>query len=419
MVASLGTALTERQIELLRRYTQTIVLALDADAAGQAATLRGLEVARQALGARSRPVPGRATRTGYLQLSAGQIKIAVLVGGKDPDEIVRDDPQAWQRLIDSAVPMMEHKLELELGRVDPADAQAKRGAVQELARFLVQVPDPIAWGHYIDLIAQRLRLDLREVRDEVQRAAREGREEERRQAQRERARQQAPDAASQPEQPGFAPAGAGAPAVRETRPAPALARPPAGETAAPGSPAGVGDVSEEHLVAILVLAPHLLRRMPVRLTPEDFRSTECRELFRALLSYVEGDQGQAHGGGRGDESGIGRGQGGPGSGGADDDPIGSRLDVSLRGYYDRVRTQGRKEPYHTEAQLEAAVAGVVRRIRERNLRQELREAQYLLQETAGDDERTTLERRVERLAAQLGRVQLERSRSALYTSAPS
>ncbi len=208
VVASLGTALTERQIELLRRYTQTIVLALDADAAGQAATVRGLEVARQALGARSRPVPGRATRTGYLQLSAGQIKIAVLAGGKDPDEIVRDDPQAWQRLIDSAVPMMEHKLELELGRVDPADAQAKRGAVQELARFLVQVPDPIAWGHYIDLIAQRLRLDLREVRDEVQRAAREGREEERRQAQRERARQQAPDAAGPAQQPGHAPAGA-------------------------------------------------------------------------------------------------------------------------------------------------------------------------------------------------------------------
>jgi len=68
-------------------------------------------------------------------------------------------------------------------------------------------------------------------------------------------------------------------------------------------------------------------------------------------------------------------------------------------------------------QLEAAVAGVVRRIRERNLREELREAQYLLQESAGD-ERNALERRVERLAAQLGRVQLERSRSALYTTAP-
>jgi hypothetical protein len=99
---------------------------------------------------------------------------------------------------------------------------------------------------------------------------------------------------------------------------------------------------------------------------------------------------------------------------------GLRVDAALRGYYDRVRAMGRREPYQTESQLEAAVAGVVRRIRERNLREELREAQYLLQETAGGggEERTVLARRVERLAAQLGRVQLERSRSALYTTAP-
>jgi DNA primase len=433
VVASLGTALTERQIELLRRYTQTIVLALDADAAGQAATLRGLEVARQALGARSRPVPGRATRTGYLQLSAGQIKIAVLAGGKDPDEIVRDDPQAWQRLIDSAVPMMEHKLEVELSRVEGLDAPAKAQALHELARFLAQVPDHVEWDYYINNIAQRLRLDAKSVRYEVQRAARAAQDEERRQAQRERARQQGAEAGGQEGQPGHAvppevgtgpgggreaEPGAGAPGggpprpvVREQRPAPALAF----SAGSPGAPAGAGDVSEEHLVAILVLAPHLLRRMPARLTPEDFRRPECRELYRVLQTYVEGSGGQGPGSGAGSG---GQGPGGPGSGEDAYDPIGSRLDVSLRGYYDRVRTQGRKEPYHTEAQLEAAVAVVVRRIRERNLREELREAQYLLQEAAGGDERTALERRVERLAAQLGRVQLERSRSALYTSSP-
>ncbi|MGH2371243.1 MAG: DNA primase, partial [Chloroflexota bacterium] len=191
VVASLGTALTERQIDLLRRYTGTIVLALDADAAGQAATLRGLEVARQALAEKRRPVPGRATRTGYLQLSAGQIKIAVLQGGKDPDEIVREDPQAWQRLIDSAVPMMDHKVEVELGRVDRSDPQSQAGAVQELARFLVQVPDPIEWDYYVNNIAQRLRLDVRAVRDEVDRAARALRAEQRRQEQAAQQRQAA------------------------------------------------------------------------------------------------------------------------------------------------------------------------------------------------------------------------------------
>src|SRR5919202_1708434 len=172
VVASLGTALTEQQIGLLKRVTGTIVLALDADAAGQAATLRGLEVARQALAERRRPVPGLAARGGYLSTSLGQLKIAVLKGGKDPDEIVRDDPAAWREIVDSAVPMMEHKLAVELARVDPNDPQSKLAAVQELARFLVLVPDRIEWAHYVDVIAQRLRIDLAAVRDEVARAER-------------------------------------------------------------------------------------------------------------------------------------------------------------------------------------------------------------------------------------------------------
>jgi hypothetical protein len=158
--------------------------------------------------------------------------------------------------------------------------------------------------------------------------------------------------------------------------------------------------------------------MPARLTPEDFRRPECRELFRAVLAYVEQAEQAEQAERTGPMERMAR-EGGMLVGGEREaDPIGSRVDAALRGYYDRVRAQGRREPYHTESQLEAAVAGVVRRIRERNLREELREAQYLLQESAGGDERTVLERRVERLAAQLGRIQLERSRSALYTTAP-
>lgn len=476
VVASLGTALTERQIELLRRYTGTIVLALDADAAGQAATLRGLEVARQALLTQRRPVPGRATRTGYLSLSAGQVKIAVLQGGKDPDEIVRESPAAWQRLVDGAVPMMDHKVEVELGRVDPQDPQSKTAAVQELARFLVQVPDPIEWGHYIDRIAQRLRLDLRAVRDEVDRAARALREEQRRRQQRQ---QTSPPGRSTDAQP---PAG-GAPERRTAADGPEPQRrtarrdesggsatavspdsqgaPPEGalpqRSATQGAPrqgdsssrnerpartpdapvprrsegaGGTGDVTEEHLVSLLMLAPHLVRRLPSRLTPEDFRRPECRELYRAVLAAVESQERSPS---TGDSSTGAPPESGPGAAtirepseylvsgiGAPPgvDPIGSRLDVTLLGYYDRVRGQARREPYHTESQLEAAVVGVVRRIRERNLKEELREAQYLLQETNAGEDRGALERRVERLAAQLGRVQLERSRAALYTPPP-
>jgi DNA primase len=402
VVASLGTALTEQQLALLRHYTGTIVLALDADAAGQAATLRGLEVARQALAARRRPVPGPATRSGYLALSSGQIKIAVLAGGKDPDEIVRENPQAWQQLIASAVPMMEHKLAVELARVDQHDPQSKAAAVAELARFLVQVPDPIEWAHYIDVIAQRLRLDVRAVRDEVSRAARAWRQAEARAQRPARTPAagsgspvpQAPEAspAAAAPGPGSHPAAAGAggpsplpPAERRQRPA-EREEPERDRTAGPAlfGPARAEEVVEEHLVAQLALAPHLAAQLPVPLVPEELRRPECRELFRALLAGTP-----------------------PPS-----------LDNSLQGYYDAVLKRARQEPPQTDAQRLADLAGAARRIKERNLRDRLREAQYLLAETEVPNERLALERQVERLAAQLGRVQLERSRAILYPASP-
>jgi replicative DNA helicase len=122
--------------------------------------------------------------------------------------------------------------------------------------------------------------------------------------------------------------------------------------------------------------------MPVRLTPEDFQRPECREVYRA----IERDAQQPP------------------------------LAVSLREYLDSLLAQARRWPRQTESQLAADLAGVVRRIRERTLRRQLREAQYLLAEADGQEERQALSRQVGRLATQLGRVQLEQSRSALYTT---
>ncbi|HXI17090.1 MAG TPA: DNA primase, partial [Chloroflexota bacterium] len=190
VVASLGTALTERQLEVLKRYAPTIVLALDSDAAGQAATLRGLEVARLALSEARRPVPGRATRGGFLQTQSTQLKIAVVRGGKDPDEIVREDPAAWRAFVENAVPMIDHKINVVLDGIDLRDANAKTAAVQELARFLAQVADPLEFEHYVDVVAQRLRMEVRAIRNEVQQAARAAKAEDRRRTSQERERQQ-------------------------------------------------------------------------------------------------------------------------------------------------------------------------------------------------------------------------------------
>jgi DNA primase len=383
VVASLGTALTEQQIGLLKRLTGTIILALDADAAGQAAMLRGLEVARQALAERRRPVPGAASRTGYLSMSAGQLKIAVLKGGKDPDEIVREAPDVWRETIAAAVPMMEHKLEVELARVDPRDPQSKLAAVQELARFLVLVPDRIEWAHYVDVIAQRLRIDLAAVRDELARAERAVRTDLR---QRELDRDGSEPAKRSAPRPSSGPPRATGAAPRAPSPDDAgdgdepAAHTSAGK-AAP-QPALEEDALEEHLVALLALAPQLSRRMPVSLAPDELQRTEWRELYRAMVASA--------------------GPPAPAS--------------PLHSLYEALLARAQRAPRQTESQLEADLVGVVRRIKERNLHRQLREAQYLLAESEEETERQALARQVGRLAAQLGRVHLEQSRSALYTS---
>ena len=83
VVASMGTALTETQIKQLRRYTSTIVLALDADAAGQAATLRGISQAREALDREWVPV---LTPTGLVRHEARLAKVVEAYLGEEEAE---------------------------------------------------------------------------------------------------------------------------------------------------------------------------------------------------------------------------------------------------------------------------------------------------------------------------------------------
>ncbi|MBW2464874.1 MAG: DNA primase, partial [Deltaproteobacteria bacterium] len=107
VVASLGTAITEHQLRALKRYTHTMVLALDADAAGQAATLRGLEVAREAAAGGVVPVPtGRGMH--YAQRVDVDLRVVSMPAGKDPDDVIRDGPANWRKLVTGARPVMDY-----------------------------------------------------------------------------------------------------------------------------------------------------------------------------------------------------------------------------------------------------------------------------------------------------------------------
>ncbi|MGD9934781.1 MAG: DNA primase, partial [Dehalococcoidia bacterium] len=103
VVATMGTSLTEHHVQLLRRSTRRIVLALDPDAAGMQAAERagGLLLGFDSPEAAGRAAHSARTITGDTDVD---LRVAPLPAGKDPDEVARADPQLWRSTIDEAPP---------------------------------------------------------------------------------------------------------------------------------------------------------------------------------------------------------------------------------------------------------------------------------------------------------------------------
>ena len=153
VTASLGTALTERQVAILKRLTRHLVLALDPDAAGQAAALRGLEVARQVYGSVV-PVPLPSGLVRLEQRLDADIRIAALPRGQDPDEVIRRDPEEWRRLIDAAKPTVDFYFDVVLGKADLQSAKGTSEVVQQLLPIVGEVRDRVQQSYYLRRLAQ-------------------------------------------------------------------------------------------------------------------------------------------------------------------------------------------------------------------------------------------------------------------------
>jgi len=170
VVATMGTAVTESQIELVKRLTKRIVLALDADAAGQMAALRAIESIHSGLDQTEEFVPDPRTAFRIARRIDTEITVAELPVGKDPDELIRTSPELWDGVIDAARPYAEFLITKVTEGVDLNDPTAKRHAVDRLAPVLQLVPDELTRGHYAQMVARRLDLPFRDVQARLQRA---------------------------------------------------------------------------------------------------------------------------------------------------------------------------------------------------------------------------------------------------------
>ncbi len=154
VVASLGTALTEKQLGLLKRLTNRYALALDPDAAGEEATKRGLQVAREALGRKTVPVPMGAGLIGFEERLEAELLVIPMPPGKDPDELIHDDPAQWTNLVEHAEPLVDFNFRVMTQDLDLKSARDKSIAVKRLVPIIQEIGDAVQRAHYTQQLAR-------------------------------------------------------------------------------------------------------------------------------------------------------------------------------------------------------------------------------------------------------------------------
>ncbi len=238
VVASMGTALTEQQVAQLRSLASGCILALDPDQAGQEATLRSLESSWRVVDlqrARSRD----SAESGYRRKSMN-LRIASLPAGRDPDTLIREDPDAWERVLTSAVPFMQFYIRAMVARYDVNTNEGKQDAVTALSPAISATSNAFEQDEYIDMLATSLGVDRRLLETSISRRQQPAR----RRNERSRGRQE--------------------------------------ETSVL---ADKRDHLEDYALALLVQFPDLRERQG-DLESDYFRRTENRELFTCLLSSL-------------------------------------------------------------------------------------------------------------------------------------
>lgn len=239
VVGSMGVALSEKQIDLLKRYTKNLTLALDPDAAGKDATLRGVEIATRALDHKVMPVIDWQGLVKYESVLDAEVRVILLPQDKDPDEVIRENPQIWKELAGKALPVVDFAIETITSKLDLAKAKDKSHAVEQLLPFLGDIKDPVRRAHYLQKLARLVKVEERTLAWELRKLLSQG--------------------------------------VKGKA------------TEQKARPKSQSNHPEEYCLALLLQCPEV-KDMGFELSPEYFEESENRELFLAWCSSPEGFQ---------------------------------------------------------------------------------------------------------------------------------
>jgi DNA primase len=257
VVSPMGTALTEHQFYLLKRFSRRIILALDPDAAGDKATLRGLQVARESMDHDQDPVFNVRGLLGFETRLQADIRVTTLPAGVDPDDIVNRDRQEWEGIVKNARPIVVHVMETLAAGQDLEDAKVKNEIAAQVLPLIEDNPNPIERDTYRQRLARLIKVDERALLESGARGR------------------------SRP-----------ASRRRATQPAP-VATPAEAPVVAPAS----SFAQEMHCLGVLLRRPDLVylvdRRLQQedlsRLTPQDFRHADHQAILKLIQESVDQD----------------------------------------------------------------------------------------------------------------------------------
>jgi DNA primase len=129
--------------------------------------LRGLDVARETLDREAAPVFDARGLIGYEGHLRVDIRVLVMPGGRDPDEVIRDDPAGWPRLVENALPVVEYVVQtLSAGR-NLQDPKEKAAFSRQVVPVIRDVADPVERAHYAQRLARILRVDERTMLEQL------------------------------------------------------------------------------------------------------------------------------------------------------------------------------------------------------------------------------------------------------------
>ena len=172
-VASCGTALTPQHIKLIARYSPSrkIYLAFDSDSAGQKATKAGAEVIKNIFSSLG-DIKQYDSSYSDNSDSVCEIRVVSQVGGKDPDEFIREfGAQEYKNHIKNAPLFLDYRLNKALEELkNDATPQQKSITVQQIADILSEIQNPVILSEYIKNISFKINLDEEILKTQIEKS---------------------------------------------------------------------------------------------------------------------------------------------------------------------------------------------------------------------------------------------------------